>query len=237
MDSSTRRARFRQSCLRRLGLLRAPSLGRSDRGAQVMSVREHACVSHHRNAGRRDKRDELGHELLRRHHHRATAPFNVQTHTTVRQALHRIGRKRRTQQISRQPFKLSSVSAVDSCGRMQVHAERVDVQLRLAPKRCCLWAHSRKPELNGRCNARLDLGLTRVDVLGKAAVAGNGTQHCKGQRSSGLKSSATCPRPRRCAHYWQPPQAGEVRLGRRWGGVANSDLPPDRAVRWRSYPV
>ena len=44
-----------QSRLRRLGLLRAPSRDRSNRGTQMVSVREHARIPHHRNARRRHK--------------------------------------------------------------------------------------------------------------------------------------------------------------------------------------
>lgn len=38
-------------------------------------------------------------------------------------------------------------------------------------------ADRRKAELNAGSDARLDILLPRVDVLGKAAIAGNGTQH------------------------------------------------------------
>jgi len=60
---------------------------------------------------------------------------------------------------------------------MQIHAERMHVQLRLALRRCSLGADRRKAELNAGGDTRLDILLTRVDVLGEAAVAGNGTEH------------------------------------------------------------
>jgi len=73
---------------------------------------------------------------------------------------------------------------------MQIHPERMHVQLRLALTRCGLRADRRKAELNAGCDTRLDILLTRVDVLGEAAVAGDCTQlHHLLSHSSGVPNS------------------------------------------------
>jgi hypothetical protein len=133
----------------------------------MMAVGEDARIANHVHAGPQDESGKLGEELLGTHVEVRGTAWQVQTNASIREPLHGVVGKWRTNQIPRDAFEPFAITTIDHSGSVQTHAEGGDVEARMDDLFGPTERRSRQSKLNTARETRVDVcvvGHPRAEV-------------------------------------------------------------------------